>query len=232
MSNLKNTATPAALVAAILLWIFGKRLGGVDVQTLGTALTGLLAAITAAVHGPNVKKVVGKLPAVVKRIFSKKLTMYDSTDIAVIPSNPQAVAGYTAGYWPTYDPLVKKFPKAFHLSIAIKAADDADCLDIENGDATPDQAPEWVLRQRARGVHRPMLYASVSVMPAVIAALKKAGIPRTAVVLWTAHYTYSAHLCTSKCWHEFQTTADLTQYSDKAMNRNLDASLVGAGVFG
>src|ERR1035438_1080131 len=55
----------------------------------------------------------------------KTVRMYDSVDLNEFPPNPEAVAGYVGGKWPTYAPLVKKFPKAHHLSIAVNAAEDA-----------------------------------------------------------------------------------------------------------
>jgi hypothetical protein len=64
------------------------------------------------------------------------IQMFDSVDVATVPNNPQAVAGYVGGHWPTYNSLVQKFPKSHHLSIAVNSGEDAECLDIENGDAT------------------------------------------------------------------------------------------------
>jgi hypothetical protein len=58
---------------------------------------------------------------------------------SAIPKTAEAVAGYVGGHWPTYNQLVKDFPHAHKLSIAVFASEDADCLDIEKGDATPDQ---------------------------------------------------------------------------------------------
>ncbi len=145
------------------------------------------------------------------------ISMFDSITLSTIPPNPQAVAGYVGGYWPTYHPLCVKFPKAYHLSIAVSASEDADCLDIEAGDAVPAQAPGWVVRQQHRGVYRPVVYSSVSQMPKVIDALTRGGIARTEVRVWTAHYTYAAHI---------ETGSDGTQWTDHALGRNLDESLL------
>jgi hypothetical protein len=142
------------------------------------------------------------------------------------------VAGYVGGRWPTYVPLVHAHPHAHHLAIAVSASEDAECLDVEAGDARPDQAPAWVRRQQARGVHRPVLYASVSAMPAVLSALSTAGIPRDAVRLWTAHYTGRPHICTPACGFGFGTTGDATQWTDRALGRNLDESLCSDSFFG
>ena len=148
--------------------------------------------------------------------------MYDSVDVSTVPLNAQAVAGYVGGSWPTYLPLVQAFPKAKHLSIAIAASEDADCLDIETGDATPDEAPGWVRRQWARGVKRPCLYANLSTMPAVEAAL--AGIPRTRYRLWVAQYLIPRR-------PHLPAGFDACQYDDQALGRNLDVSLLRSDFF-
>lgn len=151
--------------------------------------------------------------------------MYDAVTVSEIPADAQAVAGYTSGNFPTWPELLKRFPHAHRLSIAINAGHDADCLDVEPGDATPADAAVWVKRQQARGVARPVLYASVSTMPTVLRELAAAGIHREHVRLWTAHYTGRAHLCSPACGFGFLETADATQWTDKALGRNLDESL-------
>lgn len=143
-------------------------------------------------------------------------TMYDTITISAIPSNPTAVAGYVGGKWPTYNELVKRFPRAKHLSIAVNSSENADCLDIENGDATPQEAPAWVKRQRALGKRLVVLYFSVSNRGAVEAALHAGGIERRMVKFWGAHYTFQPHL---------EPGYDAIQWTDKALGRNLDASL-------
>ena len=85
--------------------------------------------------------------------------MYDATNPQNIPSNAQYVAGYVDGHWPTYSQLATLFPNAKRFSFAVFAADNAHCLDVENGNATPAQAPGWALRQRANGGD-PWVYCS------------------------------------------------------------------------
>jgi hypothetical protein len=160
------------------------------------------------------------------------ITMYDAVDVAQIPRGALAVAGYVDGHWATFPSLERDFPHAHRLSIAVSAMADADCLDIENGDASPAEAPGWVRRQLARRLRLPVVYSSVSGMAAVIAELGHAGIPRTEYRLWTAHYTGTPHRCTHRCWPDFRDSAGATQYTDKALERNLDASIVyGPGWF-
>lgn len=152
------------------------------------------------------------------------LTMFDSINVLEIPLDAQAVAGYVNGRWPTYLTLATRFPKAHRLSIAVDAFHDADCLDIESGDATVAQAPAWVKRQLARDVVRPVIYTSVSNAQSVIRVLAINGIPRGKYRLWTAHYS-SEHLCSPKCGFGFRDYADATQWTSNAEGRNLDQSL-------
>ena len=166
-----------------------------------------------------------------RRGVSPELTMFDAVTVSNIPPDAKAVAGYVGGRWPTYLELLRRFPQAYHLSIAVTAAQDAECLDVEPGDARPDQAPAWVKRQMERGVKQPVVYASVSTMPQVLAELRKDGISRSQVRLWTAHYTQHVHRCTPKCGFGFNATADATQYTSNALGRSLDASLVRKGFF-
>jgi hypothetical protein len=152
--------------------------------------------------------------------------MYDAVDLDAIPRDAAAVAGYVGGRWPTFHLLPAKFPAAIKLSIAINADEDAQALDVERGDADPTQAPGWLLRQRLRGVSRPVVYASVSLMPTVIGALEREGIPRGHYRIWTAHFTGRRHRCSERCEHTFRDVAGATQWTDRALGRSLDASLV------
>lgn len=162
---------------------------------------------------------------------SKETVMFDSVDLKQIPEDAPAVAGYTSGHWPTYPHLAKLWPHARHLSIAVTASHDAECLDVEPGDATPDQAAAWVKRQHARGIKRPVVYTSVSSAQNLIGRLSAAGIKRGDVRLWTAHYTHKPHRCGPTCGYGLQSTADATQWTDKSHGRNLDESLCGPGFF-
>jgi hypothetical protein len=159
------------------------------------------------------------------------LTMYDSTDVGQIPKTAAAVAGYVNGRWPTYPTLKELFPKALVLSIAVTASADADCLDIEKGDAEVWQAPHWWRRQKKRGLALPVFYTSLSQAEGLIAELNRAGIRRDQYRLWTAHYTGSPHLCAASCGFGLATFADATQYTDKALGKVLDASWCSSQFF-
>ena len=160
------------------------------------------------------------------------ITMYDSIEVSQIPADAAAVAGYTSGNWPTYGSLAAQFPHAHLLSIAVTASAAADCLDIETGDATVASAAGWYARQKSLGLHRPCFYASASTMNAdLIPAIRAAGISRSSLRLWSAHYTGEAHICGPSTCGATSTGMDGTQWTDSALGRNLDQSLLLSNFF-
>lgn len=158
------------------------------------------------------------------------INMFDTVTVSTVPSfantSSEAVAGYVDGLYNDEQQLKAAFPDAQHLSIAVFASDDADCLDVETGDATPGEAPGWVNRQLARGATRPCLYANASTMPAVVAACQGTGIQRASVRLWVAHYIYVQPA------PPFELGADAVQWTDRALGRNLDQSICLDTFFG
>lgn len=150
------------------------------------------------------------------------IVMFDSVTVGEIPKGAQAVAGYVGGHWPTFAELDRLFPHAHRLSVAVSASEDADCLDIENGDAVAGQAPSWWERQHKRGVWRPCLYVELSNAASVVEHLTAAGIQRREYRLWVAHYTDSPHL---------EPGSDATQWTQQAFGRNLDESLCAPDFF-
>lgn len=162
--------------------------------------------------------------------------MLDSVTVANLPAGADAYAGYIDGGFQTFHLLKRLFPAARLLSIAVFASGDAECLDIENGDATPAQAPSWVRRQHARGITRPVLYANAATMPAVVDAL--GGIPRASYRLWSAHYDsgHGAHICgPATCAFPRVPACDGTQWRDNAPGAGgskVDESLLRPDFFG
>jgi hypothetical protein len=156
------------------------------------------------------------------------LTMYDSVNVGTLPHGADAYAGYVQGAFPTFAALKRLFAAsgAHLLSIAVFASGNADCLDIEPGDATIAQAPRWVKRQLARGAHRPCLYTSVSNMDALVTTLGGAGIPRAEVRLWSAHYGQGKHICGPGTCGLTRHACDGTQWTDTALGRILDESIL------
>lgn len=105
-------------------------------------------------------------------------TMIDAVNarnILKADANPQMVAGYIDTIripcWTQED--WDLFPNAVKVRIAKKATtNDGHVLDVEPGDATPDQAPGWVTMRRQAGVS-PAVYCNASMWPAVRAEFAK-----------------------------------------------------------
>jgi hypothetical protein len=167
--------------------------------------------------------------------------MFDSIYPASLPPGADAYLGYVDGSWPDFRAEVARFPGAHVLGMAVTAADDAEGLDVEFRDATPAQAPGWVPRQQARGIRRPVLYASVSRMREVLDAIRGSGIARQDVRLLSAHYGAGRHICGPSTCRYFERRAagltpacDGTQWTDQAAGANgtrIDESVLAGDFF-
>jgi hypothetical protein len=156
--------------------------------------------------------------------------MFDSITPLAIPGDAQAVAGYMGGDWPTFAGLAKLFPHAHRLGVAISLTEDGDALDIEHGDVDITDAAgiiDWIHRAILRGVVRPVLYCSISSVPALLDILAQGSVPRASVRLWSAHATNHAHICDASCYPGLPAgyESDATQWTFAALGRNLDESL-------
>jgi len=158
--------------------------------------------------------------------------MYDAITVSALPGGADAYAGYVQGKWPTFAALKQRFGggHAHLLSIAVFASGNADCLDIEHGDATNAQAPAWVKRQLA-GAGRPCLYTSASNMDALVTELNSAGISRAEIRLWSAHYGQGKHICGPGTCGLTRHSCDGTQWTDSALGRSLDESVLLSNFF-
>lgn len=168
------------------------------------------------------------------------IIMFDDINVGLIPKDAEAVAGYIGGKWPTYPRVVKDFPHARHLSVAVSALYNADCLDVEPGDAEISQAAIWVKRQNLlwattqHDVSRPVLYTSASWGQKLVNACTAAGLKYGRDYFWwSAHYdpARGKHLCGPKCGFGLRVQAHATQYTDHALNRSLDESFCTPGFF-
>lgn len=100
-------------------------------------------------------------------------TMYDAVTAANIvkkDQRPALVAGYIdrikLAPWSAEDWAL--FPDARKVTIVKKASTrDGHVLDVEPGDATPEQAPGWAAQRRADGFAYPTIYCNRSTWPAV-----------------------------------------------------------------
>src|ERR1700761_1122819 len=161
--------------------------------------------------------------------------MFDTAFNDQFPSGGAAYAGYVDGHvgnQPNYAHIVSAFPKAQHLAITLSASSNADALDVEPGAAAASDIPDWYNRQVARGVHRPVLYASASTMNSeILSVLRQAGISRADVRLWTAHYGVGEHICGPGTCGALSVNADGTQWTSNARGLVLDQSLLLGSFF-
>jgi hypothetical protein len=131
--------------------------------------------------------------------------MYDGITASALPAGAAMVAGYVDGTWPDYPTLVVKFPHAVHVPIAVSAAADAGLvLDVENGDATPEDAVNWVLARRAAGVD-PTVYCSASTWPTVRAAFATHDVRPP--YYWIAAYDDDPAIPSGAIAHQYVSTA-------------------------
>lgn len=113
--------------------------------------------------------------------------MADSVTVASLPVGMDLYAAYADGRYANLAAVRARFPAKTVISIAVSAADnEGDCLDVEQGDATPAQAPGWVQRRRANGHGGPLVYCSEATWPSVRAAFAAQGVP--APDYWVAGY--------------------------------------------
>jgi hypothetical protein len=119
--------------------------------------------------------------------------MYDSTTAADIPPGAVIVAGYIDGEYKWSAADWARFPNAKTLQIAVTFVDGGECLDIENGDATLQQAPAWVKARQKAGIARPWLYVNRANLADLQALVAKLLGPGTEVGYWVADWSGEPH---------------------------------------
>jgi hypothetical protein len=116
-------------------------------------------------------------------------TMYDAIAAKAtnIPRSAQLVAGYVDGLFAWGPPQWGLFPDSVHVGIATSAfTNQGQVLDVENGAATPAQAPAWCHMRRAAG-QEPTVYCSLSNWDTCKAAFASSELPEPS--WWVADYT-------------------------------------------
>lgn len=168
-------------------------------------------------------------------------TMYDSTTPEVIPTTATAVGGYPHGEFITWPFLLKHFRKANKLSFGLHPDHtDCGCLDCERGDTDPTDYPGIAryVRGRLNMKKSAKIYASRDNLPPIIEHLAHDfGLHHGEhYLILSAHYAedrngnHIPHICSpGGCGATF--TADGTQWTDKALGRNLDESLLSDHFF-
>jgi hypothetical protein len=103
-------------------------------------------------------------------------------------SGTDIAMGYVNGKWPSAIEFPGRFPSIPHVTIDVAGTrPDADVLDIENGDATPQSAVSWVREKLAHKGELPVLYVNRSNITAVYNAMHAAGYEVTKhFLVWLA----------------------------------------------
>jgi hypothetical protein len=155
------------------------------------------------------------------------IRMVDSISVSGLPKSLHgigAVGGYMNGKWPTYAEFKKLFGKTKEvLGFSVFLANTGDCLDIETGDATPNEAPSYVKVRKAAGLKKPAVYTFAGQGRAVINALLGAGYKREEFLYISAHWGRGPHICSPKACGYPQ--ADGTQWTDGG-KPNYDESIL------
>lgn len=150
--------------------------------------------------------------------------MADDINVASLPQGWDAYAGYVGGKWPTYASLAKAFPGKRYLSIAVFPNEKADCLDVEQGDASPSDVPGWLKGWQPGNTPLPWIYCDADNMANVIAAASAGGYPRTSFYLWSAHYGKGEHVCGPRTCdimgNHTTPKADGTQWNDTPFDQS------------
>jgi|SRR5216683_687846 len=114
--------------------------------------------------------------------------MYDSVTPAAVPADAVMVAGYVNGTVSQWSATAwSRWPHAVRVDVLGTDAPAASVLDVERGDATPEEARVWV-PQRNSLYGDATVYCNVSTLPAVRAAC--AG---QSYRVWLADWTGEPH---------------------------------------
>lgn len=114
-------------------------------------------------------------------------TMYDSINPGAIPASATMVAAYQDGLYANVGAMKARFPHATVVTIAVRHTSRAHVLDVENGDASPEQAVQWLTQTMADLDNGTLtVYCNMTVWPAVRAVIKAAGIKEPN--WWVARY--------------------------------------------
>lgn len=140
-------------------------------------------------------RAIRRLRKVFYALASPKL-QYDSVSVQNIPRTARAAAYYVDGKYANEREVKAQAPLARYTSIAVFAHNNADCLDIEPGNATVADAPGWYRRQRHLKPHRkPIFYIGAATADELVRTLAASNIWRNDYILWTAHYGAGKHFC-------------------------------------
>lgn len=142
-------------------------------------------------------------------------TMYDSVEVAAIPSDAKVVAGYVDGIYANIRSMQRRFPNAVVVRIAVSArTNDGHVLDVETGDATPAEAVSWV-RMRRLGGYDPTVYCNMSLWPVVRKAFRDANEPEPHY--WIAQWDGNATIPAGVVAKQYADSAMVGHHYDKSI---------------
>lgn len=158
------------------------------------------------------------------------VSLYDSVSAANEPDGPNDFgAGYGDGLYDNWAQVQARFGPRAVLEVCVNPRDQVgNCLDVENGDARPEDAPGWTLRARNRGVKAVWNYCNYSTWPQVICAYLDQGM-RLPDRWWIAEYNGRPHL-PQVTVRGVTYTADACQYTG-GMTASYDTSCFRTGAF-
>ena len=119
-------------------------------------------------------------------------TLYDSVTAADIPLSAELVAGYINGRyaWSAQDWM--RWPAAREVQISTDAWKQVGLvLDVENGDARPEQANGWIIGATASSGYVPTIYGKAQSLQEVRRLVSEGGLTCD---YWLADWTGSFHL--------------------------------------
>lgn len=123
--------------------------------------------------------------------------LYDSAVAVRIPATARRIAGYIDGPYAWTPAGWDDRPGALAATIATRATTNAgDVLDVEKGDATPDQAGDWIRRRKQAGLWVPTIYVSRASIPQVRQGTGTYQLGKD-YDIWVADWTGSPHLVTA-----------------------------------
>ena len=110
--------------------------------------------------------------------------MADSVNAALLPEGFDVYGCYDDGLYNNVAAVRARFPTKPLVVFTVFSNDNyGDCLDVEQGDAEPYQAPGWIVRRRWDGHPGPMVYCSLSVWPEVRHAFAVAQVPEPGYII-------------------------------------------------
>lgn len=170
--------------------------------------------------------------------------MFDTSDdpaTVLAGLQVEAVAAYANGRYANYTAAARAFPTAHLLEIDVAGQRVGNAGDFEQGDMPYSEVGPWASARLSQGVVRPVIYFQVSSWAPVMQSLASAGVSRTQVRLWTAHYNGQPHLCSPACGFGVEQAVDATQWASPQAagtvpstfgSRNIDVSLTADAFWG